>query len=191
MDEHAEASGPSRRIPTVGIFVIAFLLLLSGVFVVGQLSTEDGPAGEAAPDVELPILDADGELTATLTLSELRGTPVVVNFFAAWCTPCIVELPAFEEVHQELGDRVTFLGIDVNDRVADALRLIDETGITYPVVYDRAGTALGEFNDFEIMPTTAFVAADGTLAHVNPGIISGEDLRATIEEKLLTGSTEP
>ncbi len=191
MDEHAEPSTPARRIPTVGIFVIAFLLLMTGVFVVGQFFTEDGPAGAAAPDIELPILAADGELTATWALSDLRGTPVVVNFFAAWCPPCITELPAFEEVHQQLGDRVAFVGIDVNDRAEDALRLIDETGITYPVVYDRAGTALGQFNDFEIMPTTAFVAADGTLAHVNPGIMSGEDLRATIEEELLTGSTEP
>ncbi len=191
MDEQPEPPRAARRIPVVGIFVVAFLVLLSGVFVVGQFSTEEGPAGEAAPEVVLPVLDADGELTATLRLSELRGTPVVVNFFAAWCTPCIAELPDFEAVHQELGDQVTFLGINVNDRVDDALRLIDDTGITYPVVYDRAGQALGEFNDFELMPTTAFVAADGTLAHVNPGVISREDLRATIEDELLGGSPAP
>ena len=85
----AEPSTPARRIPTVGIFVIAFLVLLSGVFVVGQFFTDAGPAGEAAPSVSLPVLGADGELDATLTLSELRGTPVVVNSFAAWCAPCV------------------------------------------------------------------------------------------------------
>ncbi len=191
MSDHRDRRSGARRIPPVGIFVIAFLILLSGVFVVGQFFTEDVPAGEAAPDLVLPVLDADGQLDTTLTLSELRGTPVVVNFFAAWCTPCVRELPEFEAVHQELGDQVTFLGVDVNDRVEDALRLIDETGITYQVVYDREGGVLGEFNDFELMPTTAFVTAEGGLAHVNPGIISGEDLRATIEDELLTESPEP
>ena len=70
-----------------------------------------------------------------------------MNFFASTCTPCITEMPAFEEVHQELaGEPLAFLGLAVTDRADDALALVEQTGVTYPTaqdpdasVIDRAG----------------------------------------------------
>lgn len=184
-------SGPRRRIPTAGLLIGGFLVVLAVVFVIGQAFVDDAPAGDPAPDVVIPILAADGESTATLSLADLRGKPVVVNFFAAWCAPCVHEMPEFQQVHEELGDAVTFVGVDVNDRASDALRLIDETGITYVVGIDQTGEIHREFNEFQVMPTTAFITADGSLAEVHPGILSGEDLRSTIDRQLLTDrSTE-
>ena len=53
------------------------------------------------------------------TFADYRGTPLVVNFFASWCTPCVREMPDLQQVHSELGSKVAFLGINNQDRAAD------------------------------------------------------------------------
>src|SRR5687768_1393784 len=62
--------------------------------------------GERVGDTTFTLLEG-----GSMSLGDLRGTPVVLNFFAEWCPPCVTEMPAFEAVHQELGDRVAFVGL--------------------------------------------------------------------------------
>src|SRR4029079_4934462 len=66
--------------------------------------------GEPAPDVQLNYLDGGSQ-----RLSELRGKPVVLNFWGSSCAPCLQEMPAFQQVHESLGDDVTIVGVDVAD----------------------------------------------------------------------------
>ena len=93
-------------------------------------------------------------------LSTLQGSPVVVNFFASTCVPCITEMPALEEVHAEFGDRVEFLGLAVFDRPEEAQRLVEQTGVTYPTAQDKDGTAIEALGG-TMLPTTVLLDADG------------------------------
>ena len=119
----------------------------------------------------------------TGTIADFEGTPLVVNFFASWCPPCVREMPEFQDVFEQLDGRVAFLGLSQDQTPADALELVELTGVTYDVGWDP---------DLEVyrptgsiaMPTTAFVAADGRLAEVFAGALDADALTARIETVL-------
>jgi thiol-disulfide isomerase/thioredoxin len=110
---------------------------------------------------------------------DLHGRPLVLNVWASWCAPCRKEMPAFEQVHQQLKDTVAFLGLDQNDQADAARRLAAETGVTYPLAADphgQASTKLGVAG----LPTTLFIAPDGTLRGRRVGAMTAAQLRAAI-----------
>ena len=121
---------------------------------------------------------------ATASLDDYQGQPLVLNFFASWCPPCIREMPAFEEAHQTYGDQVAFLGLAVNDTVEDSTAIVEETGITYDLGRDPRGDLIAELGGIA-MPTTVLVAADGTILDVHSGELSAAGLETRITEDLL------
>ncbi|MGZ5129202.1 MAG: TlpA family protein disulfide reductase [Actinomycetota bacterium] len=126
---------------------------------------------------ELPEIDVAGY---DALLGELRGTPVVVNFWASWCGPCQAEAPRFAAAAAEYGDRVQFLGVDILDDRTSAAGFIAEHGLPYPNVFDPGGairTDLGSIGQ----PVTAFYDADGNLIAKVDGEISEKDLAANLE----------
>ncbi|MGQ0803047.1 MAG: TlpA family protein disulfide reductase [Actinomycetota bacterium] len=141
------------------------------------------PAANAFVDgrVEGRFETLDG---ATASFAGFRGRPLVVNFFASWCVPCLAEMPRFEEIHQRLGDQVTFLGLNLQDTVGDGRAVVEQTGITYQVGRDPDGRLYRAFGGFA-MPTTAFVDAQGRVLEVIAGEISAERLEMLIHQLLL------
>lgn len=136
--------------------------------------TGDGVALENTGDLlttELPTFE-DGE---RFRLADLVGGPVVVNFFSSWCVPCVREMPAIESVKQSLDGEVTFVGIDVQDTVADGLELIERTGITWQTARDPDGV-LTLAAQVQGMPTTLFLDDDGRVLERHTGALSEEDL---------------
>jgi thiol-disulfide isomerase/thioredoxin len=138
--------------------------------------------GEAAPDATFALLDG-----GSMKLPDLRGTPVVVNFFASWCTPCVTEMPGFEEVHRELGDQVAFVGLDVRDSVDAARDLVEETGVTYTIGRDPSGALFQAFDGLN-MPSTFLISADGVIVDAKAGAMDADELRERIDEHLLSPS---
>jgi len=119
------------------------------------------------------------------SLADYRGRPLVVNFFASWCPPCIKEMPAFEEVHQELGDRVAFLGFDVRDQLEKGMATAERAGVTYDLARDAAGSFLAAMEGV-VMPTTAFLDAEGNIVEVHNGALDADELRDLVRRKLLS-----
>jgi peroxiredoxin len=141
--------------------------------------------GESVPDVSLPRFDG-GEMTgATGSLADYRGRPLVVNFFASYCTPCVTEMPDFEQVHNRLGDAVAFVGVDTLEQETTGAEIVRQTGITYDVLFDKQ-SQIATSIDLLNMPTTLFVNADGTIAKVHTGRLSQSDLEQIIRNDLLT-----
>ena len=163
----------------IGLVVVAVALLTLGVAV---FAGGGGEAGEpdAGLDFELAYLDG-----STGNITDFRGIPVVLNFWASWCPACVAEMPAFQEVAADLDGRVQFLGMNMQevDRGA-ASALIEEAGVTYPLADDPDGALFQSFAGIG-MPTTVFIDADGTVATVHAGAIFADDLRVLIEEHLL------
>ena len=186
----------SSRLPWRTVALSTALALAAATFTVVVLSddddavtTGDEPAGsiELTPDEEAPSADDVSYLTfddQEVPLTSLDGTPTVVNFFASTCTPCITEMPAFEEVHQELaGEPLAFLGLAVTDRADDALALVEQTGVTYPTAQDPDAaviTALGG----SVLPTTVLLGADGEILATRHGEIDADELRSMIADEL-------
>ena len=147
-----------------------------------SVATDPADPGTAAdrgfPDVRFDYFDGTEG-----SLGDFAGTPTVVNFWASWCPPCIVEMPAFEAVHRELRPQVAFLGLNVGDEPAAARRLADRTGVGYPLGEDPAGAIFGAVGGIG-MPTTVFVDGDGMIVHMVASRLKAQDLRALIAEHL-------
>jgi thiol-disulfide isomerase/thioredoxin len=139
------------------------------------------PEGEAPPSDEVTFLTFEGQ---EVPLSNVRGTPTVVNFFSSTCTPCITEMPALEEVYQDLGgEQLGFLGLAVADRADAALALVADTGVTYPTAQDPENavfTALGG----TVLPTTVLLDADGEIVATHHGELDADELRGFIADEL-------
>ncbi|MGH9186859.1 MAG: TlpA family protein disulfide reductase [Acidimicrobiales bacterium] len=133
---------------------------------------------EPTPDTAISFELLDG---GTASFADYEGTPLVVNFFASWCVPCITEMPAFERVHQEYGERVAFLGLAVNDTVEDAREIVDQTGVTWDLGRDPQGELLRELGGIG-MPTTALLDRDGDVVEAKTGELSEGELTELIED---------
>ena len=108
-----------------------------------------------------------------------------MNFFASTCAPCVTEMPAFEEVYQDLGgEQVAFLGLAVADRPEDAQALVDQTGVTYPTAPGPGRLPSSPRWAASCCPTTVLLDADGTVVATHNGALDADELRALIADEL-------
>jgi thiol-disulfide isomerase/thioredoxin len=115
-----------------------------------------------------------------VSLEALRGKPVVLNFFASWCGPCIREMPALQAMSERYKERVHFVGVTFNDRREAANGVLERTGVTYPAAFDP-GSDLAVDYAVRVMPTTFFIGPDGNLVERKDGEISEVQLRTVID----------
>ena len=138
--------------------------------------TDALPDGPPAPDFVLETLDG-----RELALSDLRGKPVVMNFWASWCVPCRVEMPILEDAAQRYRGRVHFLGVNALDRPALAREFARKLGVTFPSVVDEDGVVLAKYRVVGL-PTTVFVTRSGRLFEVHAGPFVGPEGARRLEE---------
>lgn len=118
------------------------------------------------------------------TLAQFEGQPVVLNFFASWCPPCVAELPEFEAVSREFAGRVQFVGVNTDFDEDAWLGLVDQTGVTYPTFF-QPSAELFRASESPAMPTTLFLDADGVIRHTFAGRLTQDALRDLIGEHLV------
>ena len=115
-----------------------------------------------------------------VSLEALRGKPVVLNFFASWCGPCIREMPALQAMAERYKGRVNFVGITFNDRRKEATGVLERTGVAYPAAFDPSSDVAVDYA-VRVMPTTFFIGPDGNLVERKDGEISEVQLRTVID----------
>ena len=152
-------------------------LLAIVVVAVVACSGSGGDDGRDVSAISYRLLRTEGEAS----LGDYAGTPLVVNFFGTTCEPCLREMPALERVHQAYGDRVAFLGLNVQDTVEDALALVDQTGITWDLGRDPRGEIIRELDSIG-MPTTVLIDPDSRLLELHLGELSEQELTDLLED---------
>lgn len=149
------------------------------VAVVGVMAASGSEARERAPEIVLPNFEGE-----TVRLTDFHGQPLVVNYWASWCLPCLAEMPGFEAVYQKHKGEVAFLGINLADDPVGAEYVLNDTGITYPVAVDAYGSSFEAFGAFG-MPTTVFIDPDGYVVEMVTGPLTAEELDGRIEKYFL------
>ena len=135
-------------------------------------TTEPGYS-EYDPAPDFIVFDANGN---PVRLSDMKGKPVVLNFWASWCPPCKAEMPDFDKVSRELDGEVVFMMVNVWDTQSAAEAIIDSMGYTFPVYFDLLEDAVGKYG-IESIPQTYFIDKWGGLVAYGVGALSEADLR--------------
>ena len=167
------------------VVVLSILLvLITGWLVVQSIKnpSQGKPTAPPPPDApDFTVTDING---TPVKLSDLKGKPVVLNFWASWCGPCRMEMPEFEKVYLEMKDKVTFLMVNVTiseNSKQDAVSLIQQLGHTFPVYYDADGTATAAYG-VDALPTTCFIDSKGRLITRAAGAMDADTLKHAISQ---------
>jgi cytochrome c biogenesis protein CcmG/thiol:disulfide interchange protein DsbE len=160
------------------VLAFSFILSLLGLLGWGLKETRAGPVQSGiAPDFTLTSFNGE-----TLTLSDLRGQVVVINFWASWCPPCREEAAYLEQtwrMYKDLG--VVFIGVDYLDTEAEALAYMEEFDITYFNGPDLR-TKISQAYKIQGVPETFYVAKNGELRGLKIGPLVSPELDQKIEE---------
>lgn len=170
----------SRRLRGGTILAFSLVLALLGLVGWGLKKAQGGPLQSGmAPDFSLTGFDG-----REVTLSELRGQVVVVNFWASWCQPCRQEAAYLENTWRKYKDQgVVFIGVDYVDTEKEALAYIEEFDITYLNGPDLQ-TRISQAYNIQGVPETFFVAKNGELRGMHIGPLIPPQLDEKIEELL-------
>ncbi len=202
----SEGRVPSSRLRLLlQALAVAVVGLLIALLVQRTLAQGAGPglvaevkAGNKppAPEFELPVLwpraetwpaSLRGSLAdGRVSLRELRGHPVVINFWASWCGPCKDEAPRLAASAKRHAGEVVFLGIDVQDFKTDARRFLERYEANYVSVRDGGDST---YEDYGLtgLPETYYVDARGRVVAHDLGEVSAEALEAGIAQALGPG----
>ena len=141
----------------------------------GEAVSETEARGSEAPD--FTVYDMEGNAH---NLSDFRGKPVLLNFWASWCGPCQMEMPDFQKYYETHGDKVHFVIVNLTDgqqeTVESASAFIAEKGYTFPVYYDTDIDAAMKYG-VNAVPVSYFIDAEGYFVAWAQGALSSDMLQ--------------
>ena len=139
--------------------LLAAVLLLAGCTGSGDAGGSPAAEGPLA-DVVLPCL-AGGQQVRLGAL----GRPTVINLWASWCAPCREELPTFQRYAARSAGAVLVLGVATEDTLPAARSLVDDLGLTFPMLYDRDAAVRNASGKLAGLPVTIFLDANGVMVY--------------------------
>jgi len=155
---------------------------LSGALIVSSLVSASAPSG-VAPGFTLPSRAGDN-----VSLEQLKGKVVMLNFWASWCGPCRTEMPLLEQMHKRYSSLgFSLIGVNVEANTADAERWLKDTPVSFPVLFDRE-SKVSKMYDVNAMPSTVFIDRKGNIRYLHRGYKPGDEseylnqIRALLKE---------
>jgi cytochrome c biogenesis protein CcmG/thiol:disulfide interchange protein DsbE len=161
--------------------VITCLLAVGGIFYLGMDGARPGKAsaqenGQLAPDITVQQLDG-----TEVKLSDLRGKPVFLNFWATWCPPCVGEMPHFEALYPKYQNQIQFLAVSQDAKKEAADSFIADKGYTFPVAWD-ADQKAGQTYGVQAIPTSVLIDAEGKIIDIHVGGMSAGQLEDFLKQ---------
>lgn len=158
------------------ILILAMVLALGLVATScpGQPTTDGGSAGppeigNLAPDFELNTPDGQ-----TVVLSELKGTPVLLNFWATWCGPCVHEMPFLQQIHEDWpGEELVLLAVNIGENSSQVGQFMQSYGFSFTVLLDSQAALAQRYNVYGI-PTSVFIDKEGVIQEIKVGAFQSQ-----------------
>jgi peroxiredoxin len=158
------------------IVTLAAALAVAGCS--GEEAVPEPSEAVGAPDFTLENLDGE-----RVSLSDYRGRPVLLNFWATWCGPCRVEMPHFQAIYEDPGWRASgleILAVNVGEPADRARGFVEDNGFTFPVLLD-AGQETARIYNLRAFPTSFFIDENGIIKAARVGTFVSQ---AELEEAL-------
>lgn len=167
--------------------ILILVVLVAGI---GWIWVNRVPAGEAVaasgslpaapavghPAPEIALANTDGQ---SFSLSDLRGTPVVLNFWATWCPPCRAELPELQAASEQLAGQVAIIGVNQGEAPADVQSFVRQMDLTFEIPLDVQMEASRRYQ-VRSLPTTFFIDRSGVIRKMQVGPLT----EATLTQQL-------
>jgi cytochrome c biogenesis protein CcmG/thiol:disulfide interchange protein DsbE len=151
------------------------IVFFAGLWIVGSTvfikQPEDQTFSAAMEGFKAPDFELEDVQSNLIDLQQFRGQVVLLNLWASWCTPCRAEMPAMEAVYQSLRDQgFTVLAINMSsqDDINQAIGFMNETGITFPVLFDTEGEVERAYS-LQALPTSFFIDQKGVIQSIVVG----------------------
>lgn len=155
---------------SASLLLLLFVRLIGASQTVGDTGGASPVVGHAAPDFTITLWN--GQTGQKLHLADLKGKPVVLNFWASWCDPCTAEAPVLEAASKQYAAQgVVFVGIAYEDVKANAVQFLQQQGISYPVGPDTSG-AISISYGVPSVPETIFINRSGIVVDKFGGALS-------------------
>jgi len=169
---------------------------LTVAVVLGVIVNFQSGASGSATDFALVAYEEQGVLSgdeANFNQVFSHGKPVVLNFWAGLCPPCRAEMPGFQRVYDDLGDKYTMIGVDIGPFVGlgshdDARQFLKDFNISYATAYAKDASPVRDYG-VQGMPTTVFFTPDGQIFDKRIGFLSEDRLRSTLQDLLASSSS--
>ncbi len=159
--------------------------ILAIVLVLGVVATSC-PAEAPAPEVgkQAPDLQLNTPGGQSIALSELKGTPVLLNFWATWCGPCRHEMPFLQQIYDERPEEtLVLLTINIQESSSQVVQFMQSEGFSFTVLLDSNGNVAQRYNIHGI-PTTFFIDKDGVIQEIKIGAFQSKADIETILNRL-------
>jgi len=140
-------------------------------------STAAPEVGAQAPGFTISTLDGE-----TVTLNELRGQPVLLNFWATWCWYCRYQMPFLQAAFEEKGQEMIFIAINIGEGIDKVQQYAEAEGLVFTVALDSEGAVASAYN-IRPIPATFFIDEQGIIKHIRIGaFMSQAELMAVLED---------
>lgn len=163
------------------VAVAAAVALAAAVAAGLLLAAPGGSSDEGRESRPAPTLTGEVLVPPPIRLTDLRGKPVLVNFWASWCVPCREEAPRLARFAREMDSRARLVGVDFQDAKSDALAFVREFRWTFPNVRDPRGRIAARYG-LSGLPTTYVIDSKGRIARSLTGAQTYESLVRAIAE---------
>jgi cytochrome c-type biogenesis protein len=147
-----------------------------------ESESSPGARGDGAPAAEFSLPDRTGR---TVSLRDLRGRPVLIDFWATWCGPCQRTMPEIERLHRKYGARLQVVGINIEGRTPEVLAFVDKGGYSFRILFDSGNFRAGTASRYGVtsIPRTFLLDREGRILFAgHPQALGEERIEAALSE---------
>jgi len=167
----------------LGVGMLALILVVSLSGWLGQEMPSESSASDDALKIGQPALDFECMTLAgeKVRLSDYQGQPVLINFWATWCPPCVAEMPALQRVYAQNASGLVVLAVNAGDTAAQAQAFAENNALTFPVLMDDTGEAQRQYRVMAL-PMSIFIDAEGMIQAIVTGEMTDMILKVNLRK---------